>query len=483
MQSHYALAKADGRLYLDEGLTVRTMHKLYLERYEPAVAAALAQARQEHGDNDRDEAAPVPVVKEDFYRERFNRFDLAFQHPAVDSCSTCDELKIELATAADEDVAAEIRAKRHAHLAEADRAYAMRSHDRDLARASRDGEPDWKVPVEERATWDGTEFLCSDMAAVLQTPKVSTNEAFYLRKLRTFLYGLYSGQAQTHTLAFWDETIADKGSNACLSAAYQHFTVRNTGANALAWWVDNTSAQIKNKSGILFAEELTRVDGFNFFRRVDLRCSPPGHTFMENDRMFGVLSTKAKHSPMIASSKSWLRLATTIRNPGVHTLWMQQAFFRNFQTYLNALYTIPSKQFTNIDGDKVAIMKIRWFNFGIGEDDDGSLVAHPGVVWYRMSLKPDEPWKKIRLVERVDRAAAGSIDDPTYTLFTEPIQLEPAKVADLAKFRKWVPKKYHGLYPDPDRKREGEEDQESDDGGDIEERDEDQEMAGESQER
>ena len=45
------------------------------------------------------------------------------------------------------------------------------------------------------------------MAGVLRTPRVSASASFYLRKLRTFLYGIFSGQANRHSLAFWDETM------------------------------------------------------------------------------------------------------------------------------------------------------------------------------------------------------------------------------------------------------------------------------------
>jgi hypothetical protein len=154
--------------------------------------------------------------------------------------------------------------------------YAMRKHDQDLAKACRKSDPDWAVPAEDYCTWDATEFVCSDMAGVLQTPKVATNKAFYLRKLSTFCYGLYSAQADQHSLAFWNESIAGKGSNEVLSAAHNFFIRRRTGSTHLVWCADNTGAQIKNWSGVLYKNELVRTDGFAYYKRIDMKYSPPG---------------------------------------------------------------------------------------------------------------------------------------------------------------------------------------------------------------
>ena len=92
-------------------------------------------------------------------------------------------------------------------------------------------------------------------------------------------------------------------------------------------------------------------------------------------------------------------------------------------------------------------MKVRWFNYGVGERADGTLEAHPDEVWYRLSLKTDEPWKKISLTRRA--AAVGIISDAKFDLHTAPLSLPAKKVKDLAKFRAWLPREFHPLYPNP----------------------------------
>jgi hypothetical protein len=112
---------------------------------------------------------------------------------------------------------------------------------------------------------------------------------------------------------------------------------------------------------------------------------------------------------------------------------------------LSAKYQRPSV-WKNTAGAKVPFMKVRWFNYGVGERADGTLEAHPDEVWYRLSLKTDEPWSKIRLRRRA--AAVGVIDDGKYDLHSGPLSLPPKKVKDLAKFKAWLPREFHALYPD-----------------------------------
>jgi hypothetical protein len=233
---------------------------------------------QEEQDDAQEDDDEKPQVTYDFYNERFRRFDLSFATPLVDSCATCDELQIQIAAADDENAADALRAKRRAHLLEADRGYAMRKHDQELAQESRKTDPNWKCPADEHRSWDATEFVSSDMAGVLSTPKVPTSKAFYLRKLKTYCYGLFSGQADQNTMCFYDETIANKGCNEVISCAQQFFTLRRTGATHLCWWGDNTSSQMKNQFLMLYANELVRDDGFSFYHRIDNKYSPPGHT-------------------------------------------------------------------------------------------------------------------------------------------------------------------------------------------------------------
>jgi hypothetical protein len=124
--------------------------------------------------------------------------------------------------------------------------------------------------------------------------------------------------------------------------------------------------------------------------------------------------------------------------------------------------------------------KVRWFNYGVGERADGTLEAHPDQVWYRLSLKSTEPWKKIPLKRRA--GAVGTIDDAKFALHTAPLPLPRKKQLDLAKFRAWLPKEFHILYPDPPAHEEEDEDGEESDGNNDEDDDEKEDSEDEHEE-
>jgi hypothetical protein len=156
--------------------------------------------------------------------------------------------------------------------------------------------------------------------------------------------------------------MAKKGPNEVISCAHRFFVLRNTGATQLSWWGDNTSSQLHNQYLMLYNAELVHADGFSYFHRIDNKYSPPGHTFMENDRAFGVISRKAKKKKLIGSSKAWMKLAQKSKQPNYHTMWMdREESFRDWKGYLSAKYEIPSRRWKNTDGEDVPFMKIRWF--------------------------------------------------------------------------------------------------------------------------
>ena len=163
-----------------------------------------------------------------------------------------------------------------------------------------------------------------------------------------------------------------------------------------------------------------------------------------------MLARAAKKHKVVASSKSWMRVAAKAKQPApYHTAWLDRSKFRDWKAFLSAKYVRPSV-WKNTDGDTVPFLKVRWFNYGVAEAaEGGALVAHPDEVWYRLSLDASEPWKKIALVRQPAAALAGLVSDAAYDLHAGPLQLPPEKVADLAKFKAWIPREYHALYPDP----------------------------------
>jgi hypothetical protein len=56
----------------------------------------------------------------------------------------------------------------------------------------------------------GTEVITTDFQANLMTPKLSVGESFYMRKLKTYNYGIWAATRGKHTMVFWDEKTGHK---------------------------------------------------------------------------------------------------------------------------------------------------------------------------------------------------------------------------------------------------------------------------------
>jgi hypothetical protein len=262
------------------------------------------------------------------YCRVLNGLNLKFGRKPVDACAFCTKMGLQLAQArAGSSARRALEAEKHAHLQDADAGFRMRAHDQELARRSASANS--TVPPGPRAE-DGVEYLETDMQAVLGAPSLHVGESYYMRHLRVSNYGVFSGQENTGYMHFWDEVTAKKGPDNCLSVVLHHLWTQGTGASSLCWWADNypgtsicanvcvcvcvffhvclgvwvcfcmcvwvsLTGQVKNMATLCFCDHLVQEESpFHLFDRVDLKFSPPGHTFMMLDRLFGVVKQRAR---------------------------------------------------------------------------------------------------------------------------------------------------------------------------------------------
>jgi hypothetical protein len=93
--------------------------------------------------------------------------------------------------------------------------------------------------------------------------------------------------------------------------------------------------------------------------------------------------------------------------------------------------------------------KIRWFNYGVGEEGD-ELVAHPTEVWYRESFDQSQPWKKIIVARSQSTSDPLPLSDASFNLYERPLPIDRLKAKDLFDMsHKFLTAQYHPLYPAP----------------------------------
>ncbi|KAK4317768.1 hypothetical protein Pmani_011166 [Petrolisthes manimaculis] len=128
----------------------------------------------------------------------------------LDTCSTCDQLKrdMEVAEAAkDTSKTSELVTKKRLHLIKAN-----------VARS-----------IMDAYGYDNDPSLCAitmDLQQTLVTPPLTTNVAYYKRKMWTYNFGIHNlkEKSQVH-LYVWNETIAKRGSSeigSCLLHYIEH---------------------------------------------------------------------------------------------------------------------------------------------------------------------------------------------------------------------------------------------------------------------
>ena len=160
--SHYSRNDNHNKKYLSEDLSVAKMHRLYLEAFEPDVAAELCLG----GDS-------KPAVKYEYYLNRFNtHHNLSFGRPRSDTCPTCDMIELKMKEESDASTKARLEAEKQLHLRKAERFYtSMQEHS---ALAARD-------PT--------VATLAFDFEQNLPVPVLPVGDLFYARQLWLYTFG------------------------------------------------------------------------------------------------------------------------------------------------------------------------------------------------------------------------------------------------------------------------------------------------------
>ncbi|KAK3286499.1 hypothetical protein CYMTET_5948 [Cymbomonas tetramitiformis] len=309
-----------------------------------------------------------------------------------------------------------------------------------------------------------TETQSQDFGGNLRTPKLTVGEAFYLRILATFCYSIYSYARRCTVLYFWNEKIAEKGANNCVSVEHYQHLHYPSGAVHLVKWFDGTAGQCNNGTMHRYNTEITDPDIPEMFmyERMDVKVPPTGHTYLINDTWFGAIQRAAKTWSVISDLDDWVEIAagSSRLSPPICVV-PEQGIHRDWNAYLSQRYVKTTRK--DKHGDKVNISEFHWFNYGIGEvvgqkkaDGTPVLASHPGEIWMRRTLEESEPWTIVDLRKEApsNHALWGTgirtrdlpvipnllpITDPSFQLYNAPLLITKAKVKDLHQLSKYFP--------------------------------------------
>jgi hypothetical protein len=312
--SHYTKSHSDSRRFLSADLSVNKMYSMYF---------------------DRSKETNTEPVKLWYYRHLFNtEFNLSFNMPRNDTCKRCDISKVQRdAVRAEHDgVREQILEREHElHLRKAE---AVRNC------------------LQTAGVSEDHEVFSFDLQKVLSLPKLSTNEVYYCRQLSVCNLGIHSLVTGKSIMNVWDETVASRGSleigsrllNYCLEKAASGITTVTTVSDACG-------GQNRNHKITLMWMHICQVSSI---REINHKFMVSGHSYLPNDRDFGVIERATNKANELYVPEQWCQLIEKCnqKNP-FEVKRMQQSMFVSVGEFSKfaTVRKIQEPQETEVDGE------------------------------------------------------------------------------------------------------------------------------------
>ena len=282
-----------------------------------------------------------------------------------------------------------------------------------------------------------TECLQIDALGNKTTPLLTVAEAYYSRKMDTYVYCILSSASRTASLYLWNPRYGAKGQNAVLSLQHHHHTTNPSGAHVLNVWADRCGAQANNWATIMYNIYISDpAMGCHVHDEINQKYPESGHSYNGCDRAAGIIEMAQRKSGKVRETlDDWAELMAEANkthpnrvykftDQKTHRRWVKpqkqsdgasaaagpgfldQFYSRTASVLKHGRVAVdpakcgPQDAHTEV---KVNMMAYRWRNFGAGLDSDGQYKLHPGVVWLRKGVThcdasgKVEPWVKLDL--------------------------------------------------------------------------------------
>lgn len=328
--SHYSRSKNIKKYYLSPELSVKRMHELYLERYEPEVYAKWHTTEEKL----------KPKVSYDFYfRYLKANFNISFGHPRSDTCQVCDKIDTQL------------KGKRSLPDDEIKKIETEQKIHHSKAKAFFD---DLKEKAEEAQNNQEIETLCFDHQQNAPLPKVPAGDAFYLRQLWMFNFCVHSSKHNKSYFYMYDEVTAKKTPNETISFLDHYFDhIIDKEVKTVYLFSDNCGAQNKNHALIDYLYTLIKKGRFE---KIVHRYPEPGHSFLPCDRSFGVVEKHIRKIERIFLPSEYVKHYKNSSLKHFVTIPVDQNMIYNFSEALSPYF---KKIIINREKEKFQISKYK----------------------------------------------------------------------------------------------------------------------------
>lgn len=257
--SHYSNSE---RRYLAANLNQKVMYEMFIEKERDFLLATLGNEKR---------------FSYKYFSEYFKtNFDLGFGRPQVDACVTCEELQTKIKSPVlNENAKKAAVAELIVHKRKAKKFYHMVKSITEVCKH------DTK-----------TVAISIDFMANVCLPTIPVQDIYYFRQLTVNVFGIHDFGTRKMTAFVYHEGNGGKGSNdVCTMIRWYIDNAVNSDVENLYIFGDNCSGQNKNNTLLRFVMALTETKRF---KNVTLYFPQRGHSFMPNDRDFGVIKRKLR---------------------------------------------------------------------------------------------------------------------------------------------------------------------------------------------
>lgn len=327
------------------------------------------------------------------YRLIFNEYNLGFHKPKKDQCKICECYR----SSSPED--------------RNEASYNLHIKRKDLARLSRDH--DKRLAKEDESVLS----INFDLEAVLNTPKTSTGQVFYLRKLAVYNLTVYDLNSQEGTCFLWDETQGRRGAIEIATCLFSYIMDQ---PNKKSVYMMSDSCGGQNKNSIFAAMCLYLIQTHPTLEKIRHSFFEPGHSEMECDSIHSKIEKKSKHVPVYVP-EGWAQIIRMARNKPFPFVVRKMTFddFLNFKLFCSNLKTVPWRQ--------VCCLEFRKTN--------------PFSVFFKKEFDQEFTEANLKTKGRPSKPVIPKA-------YSKPIPIAPAKLKDLQTMCKsyTIPKEYHSFF-------------------------------------
>ena len=408
VESHY-LRRDTNREYLEEGLSLSTMYRMY-----------------EESCNQRDQQP----AKKWLYEHIFNKETtppLSFFRPKKDLCSFCEKVKNSTDTER-----SELTEKIEEH-----------HRNKELSRAEKE--------ADKKHAQQDPRFVCAcfDLQKVLPVPAGDVSLFYYKRKLAVYNLSVYNIGAAEGFCFMWHEGIAARGANEIATCVYKYILEHSLpkGVQEIVFYSDNCAGQNRNH---IIATMYAKVVASTEIKVITHKFLEHGHTQNEGDSMHSTIEAEIGRTPVYSPQQYYImaRLAKKRGKPYVVTELAGEDFL-DFKGLADGDNTAVKNWTIDENGKRVMWTKLRVLQ--LRKDK-------PGHAYYKNDY--NEEFKVIKLNPEAVQSqrprrktkAQSSIDDLTTVKVAQlcygPRAITRAKHDDLLSLcaGRTIPTQYHSFF-------------------------------------